>query len=67
MKKAFLDRHFRIEKREFKVEELINLLQRGMSVFDYSLKFTKLSRNAPSFVSDLKDEMSRFVTGESDD
>ena len=62
-KKAFLDRFFQREKREANVEELINLLQGGMSVLDYSLKFTKLPKYAPSSVSDLRDEMSRFVMG----
>ena len=66
-KKAFLDRFFQREKREANVEELINLLQGGMSVLDYSLKFTKLPKYAPSSVSDLRDEMSRFVMGVSHD
>ena len=34
-----------------------------MSVLYYSLKFTKFSNYAPSFVSDLRDEMNRFVMG----
>ena len=41
--------------------EFINLRQGGMSVLDYSLKFNKLSKYAPSLVSDPRDEMSRFV------
>ncbi|XP_006356002.1 vestitone reductase-like [Solanum tuberosum] len=33
-----------------------------MSAQEYSLKFTKLSKYAPSLVANLRDEMSRFVT-----
>ena len=46
-----------------KVEEFINLRQDNMSAEEYSLKFTLLSRYAPSLVSNPRDEMSRFVTG----
>ena len=46
--------------------EFINLLKGGMSVHEYSLKFTKLSKYAPSLVSDPRDEMICFVTGVSD-
>ena len=56
-----------MEKRESKVVVLINLRQGGMSVLDYSLKFTKLSKYTPFLVSNPRDEMSRFVTGVSDD
>jgi len=48
-KKAFLGRFFPREKREANVEEYINLCQRGMSVQEYSLKFSKLSKYAPIF------------------
>ena len=37
-----------------------------MSVEEYSLKFTMLSRYGPSLVSNSGDEMSRFVTGVTD-
>ena len=37
-----------------------------MSVEDYLLKFTTLSRYAPALVSNPRDEMSRFVTGIAD-
>ena len=47
--------------------EFINLHQGGMSVLEYSLKFTKLSKYAQSFVSNPRDKMSSFVTGVSDD
>ena len=38
-----------------------------MSVLEYSLKFSKLSKYAPFLVSNPRDEMSRFVIGVSDD
>ena len=60
-KKAFLDRLFPKEKMEAKVVEFINIFQGGISVLEYSIKFTKLSKYAPSLVSDPRDEMSRFV------
>ncbi|WMV13628.1 hypothetical protein MTR67_007013 [Solanum verrucosum] len=49
-KKAFLDRFFPREMREVKVEEFINLRQGGMSVQEYSLKFTELSKFAQAIV-----------------
>ena len=66
-KKTFLDRFFPREMRESKVVEFINLRQGGMSVHEYSLKFTKLSKYALSLVSDPRDEMSHFAMGVSDD
>ena len=36
-------------------------------MLEYSLKFTKISKYAPSLVSDPSDEMSRFVTRVSED
>ena len=66
-KKAFLDRFFPREKRESKVVEFINLRQEGMSVLEYSLKFTELLKYAPSLVSGPRDEMNHFIKGVSDD
>ncbi|XP_069148135.1 uncharacterized protein [Solanum lycopersicum] len=62
-KKAFLDLFFLREMRVAKVVEFISLPQGGMSVHEYSLKLTKLSKYAPSLVSDHRDEMICFVTG----
>ena len=42
-RREFLDSFFPAEKSEAKVEDFINLCQRGMSVREYSFKFTKLS------------------------
>ena len=38
-----------------------------MSITDYYFKFTKFSNYAPSLVSSLRDEMSCFLIGVSDD
>ncbi|XP_069150257.1 uncharacterized protein [Solanum lycopersicum] len=66
-KKAFLDRFFPREMWEDKVLEFINLRQGVMSVHEYSLKFTKFSKYAPSLIFDPRDKMSRSMTGVSDD
>ena len=62
-KKAFRDRFFPREQREAKVVDFINLLQGIMSVKEYSLKFIKLFKYDSSFVSNVTDEMSRYVIG----
>ena len=67
LKTAFLERFFPREKREAKVEEFINLRKGGMSVKEYSFKFVKFSKYASSLVSSSRDEISRFVTGVSED
>ena len=61
-KEAFLGMYFPRERREIKVEEFINLKQANMSVAEYSLKFSTLSRYAPFLVSNPRDKMSHFVT-----
>ena len=62
-KKGFLDRFFPGEKRESKVMEFINHCQGGISVLEYSLKFTKLSKYDISLVSDFRDVMNHFLMG----
>ena len=52
---------------EDNVVRFINIFQGGISVCEYSLKFTKLSKYDPSFVFDTKEEMRNFVTGVSND
>ena len=49
------------------MKEFINLRQGGMSVLGYTSKFTKLSKYAPSLVSNPRDEMSQFLAGVFDD
>ena len=63
MKEAFLGKYFPREKREVNVEEFINIRQGNMSVEEYFLKFTLLSKYVSSLVSNLRDEMSRFIIG----
>ena len=65
-KKPFLGKYFPRERREVKVEEFINLKQGNMSVEEYSLKFSMLSRYASSLVFNPRDEMSHFVMGVAD-
>ena len=60
---AFLGNFFPLERIEIKVEEFINLKKGNMSVEEYSLKFTMLSKYAPSLLSNPTDEMSRFMPG----
>ena len=62
-KKAFLDWLFLREMREVNLVEFINLSYGGISVHGYFLKFTKLSKYAPSLVTDPSDEMIHFVMG----
>ncbi|XP_004229140.1 uncharacterized protein [Solanum lycopersicum] len=66
-KTAFLEIFFPREMREAKVDDFINLKQGLMNVSEYSLKFVKLSRNYISLVSNYRDEMSRFLTGMSEE
>ncbi|WMV19633.1 hypothetical protein MTR67_013018 [Solanum verrucosum] len=49
--------------KEAKGKEFINLRQGGMSVKEYSLKFTQLSKYAPAMVADSRNMMSRYLTG----
>ena len=63
---SFLDTFFPREKKEAKLKEFINICKGGMSVQEYSLKFTKLSKYEPFLVSNLRVEISRFVMVVSD-
>ena len=65
-KEDFLRKYFIRERREVKVEEFINLKHGNMTVGEYSLKFSKLSKYVPSIVSNPRDEMSHFVSGVAD-
>ena len=60
IKAAFLCRFFLRDMREEKVTEFINLRQGGKSVHEYSLEYIKLSKYAPSLVSDPRDQMIHF-------
>src|SRR5688572_4751983 len=60
-KTAFLDHFFPLKLREAKMREFIKLRQGGMSVREYSLKFTKLSKYATTIVANPRDKMSQFM------
>ncbi|KAH0650238.1 hypothetical protein KY284_030150 [Solanum tuberosum] len=60
---AFLGHFFPRELREAKVREFLTLKQESLSVQEYSLKFTQLSRYAPEMVADMRNRMSLFVAG----
>ncbi|XP_049410628.1 uncharacterized protein LOC125873823 [Solanum stenotomum] len=62
-KSAFLDRFFPRELGKAKVEEFINLRQGGMSVQEYTLKFTQLFKYALAFVANSRDMMSGYLMG----
>ncbi|XP_049394626.1 uncharacterized protein LOC125858887 [Solanum stenotomum] len=64
-KSDFLDRFFPSEMEEAKVLKFINLCQGIMSVREYALKFTQLSKYDPTMVADSRARMSKFVSGES--
>jgi len=60
---AFMGHFFPRELREAKAREFLTLKQESMSVLEYSLKFTQLSRFAPEMVADMRSMMSLFVSG----
>ncbi|XP_015057550.1 uncharacterized protein LOC107003794 [Solanum pennellii] len=49
------------ELQEAKIRDFLTLNAQSMSVHEYNLKFTQLSRYAPEMVVDLKRKMSLFV------
>ncbi|WMV50072.1 hypothetical protein MTR67_043457 [Solanum verrucosum] len=59
-KGAFLDRFFPFELRETTMQEFINLKQGNMSVNEYFLKFTQLSKYAPAMVVDSRARINRI-------
>ncbi|WMV09011.1 hypothetical protein MTR67_002396 [Solanum verrucosum] len=63
---TFLDRFFPRELREGKAQEFMNLRQSSMTVQEYGLKFTQLSRYTPQMVVDSRDQMNKFLYGVSD-
>ena len=58
--------YFPCERREVKVNEFINIKQGNISIEEFSLYFSILTRYAPSVVSNTRDEMSHFVMGVAD-
>ena len=64
---GFLGLFFPREMREEKVAEFINFYQEGKSVHENYLEIIKLSKYAPSLVSDPRDQTSHFVMGMSEE
>lgn len=60
---AFMGCFFSHELREAKVRKFLTLKQESLSVHEYSLKLTQLSRYAPEMVVDMKNMMILFVVG----
>ncbi|KAH0757858.1 hypothetical protein KY290_021351 [Solanum tuberosum] len=60
---AFLGHFFPRELKEAKVREFLTLKEESLSVHEYSLKFTQLSRYAPEMVANMRNIMSLFVAG----
>ncbi|XP_049375597.1 uncharacterized protein LOC125840666 [Solanum verrucosum] len=57
LKVVFLDRLFPFEMRDENILEFINLRQGNMSVKEYVLKFTQLSKYAPTMIVDPRERM----------
>ena len=60
---AFLGRFFPQEKRNEKRREFLNLKQNNLSITEYGMKFTKLSKYAPDALAGNFDRMDSFVAG----
>lgn len=65
-KDAFFDWFFPLELRKPKVQVFINLNQGKISMGEYSLKFTKLSKYTPFIVADPRDRMNKSIFGVSE-
>ncbi|XP_059638925.1 uncharacterized protein LOC132281219 [Cornus florida] len=61
--KAFYEKYFPPIYRKEKEREFILLKQNRMSVVDYEVKFTALSRFAPKFVQNEEDKCTKFQDG----
>ncbi|XP_059650761.1 uncharacterized protein LOC132296592 [Cornus florida] len=61
--KAFYEKYFPPIYRKEKEREFILLKQDRMSVVDYEVKFTALSRFAPKFVQNEEDKCTKFQDG----
>ncbi|XP_031375536.1 uncharacterized protein LOC116190006 [Punica granatum] len=60
---AFYNKYFPASFRRTKEREFLNLKQGELGVAEYELKFTKLSRFAPTLVSDETSKCNRFLDG----
>ncbi|GFZ02656.1 hypothetical protein Acr_15g0012640 [Actinidia rufa] len=62
-KKAFLDQYFTDTAKEALRMKFINLVQGSMTVTQYEVKFTSLSRFAKAFVSTEEEKAKQFMRG----
>lgn len=60
---AFLERFFPRELRKVMSDKFMNLRQGSLSMREYSLKFTQLSKYALEIVAEARARMSRFTYG----
>jgi len=60
---GFLDRFFSLDMRVAKVVDFINLRHGNMSVMEYALRFTQLSKYNPYIVANRRTKMIKFVSG----
>ena len=65
-KVAFLYHFFLLELREAKMRDFMNLKQGNMSVREYSLKFTRLSKYDKAIVANPRAMMSQYMSGLND-
>ena len=65
-KLVFLDHFFSLDLREAKMREFMNWKQGNMTVREYSLKLTKLSKYASTLVANPRAKMSQFMSGLND-
>jgi hypothetical protein len=62
-KKIFLEKHFPMSVHYKLEEEFMTLTQGGKSVLQYEQEFNRLSRYAPTLVSDEATKTRRFIKG----
>ncbi|XP_038896366.1 uncharacterized protein LOC120084630 [Benincasa hispida] len=62
-RKAFFERFYPRSFRDRKQDEFLQLMQGNMTIVEYELKYTKLSKYALNIVVDEKERCRRFETG----
>lgn len=62
-KEAFIYRFFPLELRDKKMVEFMNFRQGGISMQDYTLKFTQLFKYASTMVANPRYRIKKFLLG----
>ncbi|XP_038887112.1 uncharacterized protein LOC120077296 [Benincasa hispida] len=62
-RKAFFERFYPRSSRDMKQDEFLQLMQENMTVAEYELKYTELSKYGLYIVVDEKERCRRFETG----